>query len=105
MKSVILKRFVRQCPLIVVFSLGLTLFVLVHFPHKVLGSQFLYEDDREVVEVKAVTGSFQTSTKPRVIAFYSPYCVSDHRPCYNSSPNLEATSTLFPNLDIANVLI
>ena len=78
-KGMIMKRFLRKCPLLVCFSFGVALFLLANFPHEVSGSQFLYDEDGEVVEVKSAEGSFQTSTKPRIIKFYSPYCVSDNR--------------------------
>lgn len=48
---------------------------------KVLGvTQFLYQRDsnpdaKAVIEVTGPTGFFQTSTKNRVVEFYSPYCV------------------------------
>ena len=38
--------------------------------------KYLYEDDKDVIEVTSEDGFFQTSTKPRIVEFYSPYCVS-----------------------------
>jgi hypothetical protein len=37
--------------------------------------KFFYEDSTIIQEVKGTEGYFQTSTKIRVVEFYSPYCV------------------------------
>lgn len=70
-------RLLQDARLVICFSFVLTLFVLTNFPHAVLGSEFLYdeEDGALVIEVKALDG-LDASTKPRIVEFYSPYCVS-----------------------------
>lgn len=40
------------------------------------GDKYLYEDEPNVIEVTSEEGFFQTSQKPRIVEFYSPYCVS-----------------------------
>jgi hypothetical protein len=37
--------------------------------------QYLYANEPNVIEVTAAEGFFQTSQKPRIVEFYSPYCV------------------------------
>jgi hypothetical protein len=39
-------------------------------------SKYLYADEPNVIEVTSEEGFFQTSQKPRIVEFYSPYCVS-----------------------------
>jgi hypothetical protein len=39
------------------------------------GDKYLYEDEPNVIEVTSEEGFFQTSQKPRIVEFYSPYCV------------------------------
>jgi hypothetical protein len=39
------------------------------------GGNYLYDDEPHVIEVTSEEGFFQTSQKPRIVEFYSPYCV------------------------------
>ena len=55
---------------------SLLLVLLLRHPVVVGGKKFLYEDSKDVIEVKQDEGYFQTSVKTRIVEFYSPYCVS-----------------------------
>jgi len=69
-------RLLQDARLVICFSFVLTLFLLTNLPHAVLGGEFLYDDEDGalVIEVKALDG-LDASTKPRIVEFYSPYCV------------------------------
>lgn len=61
------------------FTMKWTLWLLVSFFQSAMGS-YLYRDDPEsasaVTEYTDSQGLFEQSTHPRVVEFYSPFCVS-----------------------------